>query len=82
MVEVLGRLIKRKREKRLWKGVNIIEIGEALTHLQFVDDTFLAGTIQELEAKVMKQTLELYGRVSGQFINWNKLEVFFFNTLH
>ena len=64
----------------MWKGIKIIEAVEAPTHLQFVDDTFLAGIANVEEAKAMKQTLELYGRISGQFINWNKSEIFFFNA--
>lgn len=38
---------------------------EALTHLQFVDETFLAGKASLEEARTMKHTLELYGRISG-----------------
>lgn len=80
MAEVLGRLIQRQRELGQWKGIKITETVEPLTHLQFVDDTFLAGVASIEEANVMKETIELYGRISGQFINWKKSEIFFFNT--
>ena len=69
MAEVLGRLIQKQREQGQWKGIKITESIEPLTHLQFVDDTFLAGVASLEEAKVMKDTLELYGKISGQFIN-------------
>ena len=80
MAEVLGRLIQKQREQGAWKGIKITETVESLTHMQFVDDTFLGGEASVEEARVMRNTLELYGKVSGQFINWKKSEIFFFNT--
>lgn len=64
MVEVLGRLIQKQREQGTWNGIKITETVESLTHLQFVDDTFLGGEASVEEARVMKNTLELYGKVS------------------
>ena len=69
MAEVLRRLIHRQQEQGLWRGIKITETVEALTHLQFVDDTFLVGIESLEEARTMKKTLELYGKISRQFIN-------------
>lgn len=80
MAEFLGHLIKKQRRNGSWKGIKITKEVEALSHMQFVDDTFLAGEANETEAKVMKQTLELYGKFYGQLISWNKSKIYFFNT--
>ena len=53
---------------------------DPISHLQFVDGGFLTGEASEQEARLMKKTLEIYGKVSGQKINWAKSEFFFFNT--
>lgn len=45
-----------------------------------MDDTFLTGEVLEKEARLMEKTLEIYGKVLGQKINWAKSEFFFFNT--
>ena len=79
---MLGRLILKQKELGLWKGIKITKMVEAFTHLQFVDDTFLVGVGSIEKARIMKDTLEVYGRISGQFTNWNKSEIFFFNTPH
>lgn len=42
---------------------------DPISHLQFVDDTFLTGEALKQEAKLMKKTSEIYGKVSGQKIN-------------
>lgn len=45
-----------------------------------MDDSFLAGEALEKESRLMEKTLEIYGIVLGQKINWEKSEFFFFNT--
>lgn len=64
----------------VWKGVKVARGVDPISHMQFVDDTFLTGGASEREARLMKKTLEIYGKVSGQKINWAKSEIFFFNT--
>ena len=53
---------------------------DPMTHLQFVDDNFLMGEACIREAKCMKFVLENYSKVTGKCINWQKSEIFFFNT--
>ncbi|XP_059066721.1 uncharacterized protein LOC131044985 [Cryptomeria japonica] len=80
MAEVLGQFISKKWEEGVWKGVQIAAGVNSITHLQFTDDTFLAGDATTREAQVMKETLDIYEKASGQKVNWNKSEIFFFNT--
>ena len=51
---------------------------DPVTHLQFLDANFLMGEASIKEARCIKNVLEVYGEVSGQFINWRKSEIFFF----
>ena len=55
LVEVLGRLITERRVKGQWKGVKVARGVDPISHLQFVDDTFLTGEASEREARVMKK---------------------------
>ncbi|XP_059067479.1 uncharacterized protein LOC131858297 [Cryptomeria japonica] len=80
MVEVLGRMISKKGDEGVWKGAKITNNVEPLTHLKFVDDTFLSGEASGREARVIKQTLDDYEQASGKKFNWHKSEIFFFNT--
>ncbi|XP_059064768.1 uncharacterized protein LOC131856848 [Cryptomeria japonica] len=80
MAEVLGWFNSKKWEEGLWKGVQIAARVNPLTHLQFADDTFLAGDVLAREARVIKETLDMYEKASGQKVNWSKSEIFFFNT--
>lgn len=47
---------------------------------KFVDDTFLFGKSSVIEAKHWKNFLVDYASSSGQCINYNKSNLFFFNT--
>lgn len=76
----MGRLIQEIRIRGLWKGVKVARGVDPISHLQFVDDTFLTGEASEQEARLMKKTLEIYGKIPGQKIFWAKSEIFFFNT--
>lgn len=72
LVEVLGRLISKKQSNGHWKGIKIVEGIDPISYLQFVDDTFLMGEVDFREARVMKETLDAYGKSSRQCINWRK----------
>lgn len=47
---------------------------------QFVDDTFLFGRYSVMEAKGWKILLVDYAEASGQRINYEKRNIYFFNT--
>lgn len=51
-----------------------------ISHLQSTYDTILFGEAKIREAKVIKETLEDYCESSGQQVNKNKSNIFFFNT--
>ncbi|XP_059070333.1 uncharacterized protein LOC131860010 [Cryptomeria japonica] len=80
MAKVLGRLISKECRAGRWKGIRIVAGVDPLTHLQFADDTFLAGEASAREARTVKQVIDKYEHVSSQKVNWLKLEIFFFNT--
>lgn len=65
MVEVLGRLISRKRREGIWRGVKVADGVENLSHLQFVDDTLLRREASFKEARIMKSVLDRYNGVFG-----------------
>ena len=51
-----------------------------MSHLQFVDDTTLAGRARIREAEAFRFTLDTYLAASRQKINDHKSSIFFFNT--
>ena len=51
-----------------------------MSHLQFVDDTTLAGRARIREAEAFRVTLDTYLAASRQKINDHKSSIFFFNT--
>ena len=51
-----------------------------LSHLQFVDDSALAGLHRIKEAKAFQHALDIYLVASGQKFNENKSSIYFFNT--
>lgn len=80
MVESLGRLINRAREKALLVGIKITSNMEPITHQQFVDDTMLFGSSSHMEAYGIKNILNNYTNISDQEINTIKSNITFFNT--
>lgn len=51
---MLGGLICKRRNDGLWRSVKVVEGVDVMSHLQFVDDTFLMGETLKREARVMK----------------------------
>lgn len=80
MAEGLGRLLKFHVSQNLIQGWQFGNGLPTLSHLQFVDDTALAGRARIREAKAFRLTLDTYLAISGQKINDHKSSIFFFNT--
>ncbi|GLJ54200.1 hypothetical protein SUGI_1162000 [Cryptomeria japonica] len=80
MVEVLGRLIQKKHSQGIWKGICIHEQLTAITHSQFLDDTVVFGEASVAEARCILENLSQYSELSGQVMNRDKSQLFFFNT--
>jgi len=66
----------------LWKiqGIKSAPNCHNLTHHRFVDDTILVGKAGLIEAKEFKNILDSYDKASNQKINYEKTNIFFFNT--
>ncbi|XP_059068432.1 uncharacterized protein LOC131858952 [Cryptomeria japonica] len=64
----------------MWKGIEITRGVDSTTHSQFDDDTCLFGVASMHEAMVIKKVLDSYSWATGQEINWDKSEIFFFHT--
>ncbi|KAF7146649.1 hypothetical protein RHSIM_Rhsim04G0083800 [Rhododendron simsii] len=59
------------------KGVSICRNGPSVSHLFFADDTLLFGEASSQGITHIKQILEMYGKASGQLINYGKSCCFF-----
>lgn len=64
MAEALGRMINQSRMEGQWRGINIANGMEAVTHTQFADGTLLFGEASLREARIMKCILDRYCKVS------------------
>jgi hypothetical protein len=80
LAEGLGRYIKRSRTVEELQGLKITPNSEALTHLQFMDDTLLLGKPTVKEARLIRKNLNLFMAASGMEINDEKSKVYFLNT--
>ena len=72
VVEVLGTLLSKAKEMRLIEGFEVGSNGEAITHLQFADDTILFTFARWEEIIVLKRVLRCFQLVSGLKINLSK----------
>lgn len=75
--EGLSSLIRRQEQNGLLHGVRITRGAPSVSHLFFADDSFLFFRANNNEASLIKQLLEIYGRASGQEVNFNKSSISF-----
>ena len=73
----LSFLIRRKERDGLLHGVKIAKGAPIISHLFFADDSFLFFRANINEASLIKQLLVVYGRASGQVVNFNKFSISF-----
>lgn len=78
MVEVLGQLISKKRREGQWKGINVADGIDLISHLQFLDYTYLMGESTLWEYIRMRVTIDKYIKALGQCVNWKKIRNLFF----
>ena len=50
-----------------------------IRHSQFAGDTCFFGVASRAEVSIIKKVLDDYSLASGQMVNWDKSEIFFFN---
>lgn len=67
----------RKGEDRSFKGVKICRGSPLVSHLFFADDTLLFVEASSHGITNIKRALEIYGKASGQHINYDKFCCFF-----
>lgn len=58
-------------------GERVARGAPAVTHLFFDDDCFLFFKANQQEACLVKDMLAIYGRASGQMVNFNKSSISF-----
>lgn len=75
--EGLSSLIRRQEQNGLLHGVRITRGAPSVSHLFFADDSFLFFRANNNKASLIKQLLEIYGRASGQKVNFNKSSISF-----
>ncbi|KAL9681772.1 hypothetical protein QQ045_013560 [Rhodiola kirilowii] len=72
VAEGLSRLISKAREAKEFQGVKWTDNGDAVTHLQFADDTIIFYQAKKKEVKTLKWILKAFEAVSGLQINYKK----------
>ena len=72
VLEGLGILFKRAKEKGDINGLSVGNNGPVLTHLQFVDDTMVFCAADKEELLNIKRILRCFELVSGLKINFFK----------
>ncbi|CAN1833195.1 Putative ribonuclease H protein At1g65750 [Linum perenne] len=73
----LSVLINSKGESGAIKGIKLNSKCPTLTHVLFADDTILFGEASVTEALAFKDTMELYGKMTGQKVNHQKSSIMF-----
>ncbi|GLT37844.1 hypothetical protein SLA2020_121310 [Shorea laevis] len=71
-VEGLTIMIKEAEYRKQLHEIHICHQASKISHLFFVDDSFLFLRATEIEAKNLKAILQTYEEVSGQVINLQK----------
>ncbi|KAH9672066.1 reverse transcriptase domain-containing protein [Citrus sinensis] len=76
-VDGLSSLIRRQERNGLIHGVRIARGAPSVSHLFFSDDSFLFFWANDNEANLIKHLLAVYGRASGQVVNFSKSSISF-----
>lgn len=76
-VEGLFELLKSAAASGQIKGCRICTSAPSVTHLLFVDDSFLFFKANDTEARAVKSLLNSYETCSGQAVNYQKSAIFF-----
>ena len=76
-MKVLGALITKKCEAKLWDPVKVALGGIAFSHLFFVDDLVLFAKTDRKNCIAIKNAIETYGVLSRQKVSDEKSRVFF-----
>lgn len=75
--EGLSSLLREQNRRGRLHGCSVSRRAPKVSHLLFADDSLLFCKASSEECTVLKESLNLYERVSGQAINYSKSGVFF-----
>lgn len=75
--EGLSALIQKYESSQWIKGINICRKAPTISHMFFVDDSYLYCRVTTNEAKRILELLMMYERSSGQKVNIDKSSIFF-----
>lgn len=77
LAEGLSAMLSNLESRGSIHGISIARGAPKISHLFFVDDSFIFIKANQTESATMKQTLDIYGKASGQIINYHKSAVSF-----
>ena len=74
-------MLKEAEARGDFHGCRISRGAPCISHLLFVDDSFLFFNASDQECCKVQSILELYKRISGQVVNLQKSRIFFSNNV-
>lgn len=77
LAEGLSAMLSNLESRGSIHGISIARGAPKISHLFFADDSFIFIKANQTESATMKQTLDIYGKASGQIINYHKSAVSF-----
>lgn len=75
--EGFSSIMRRHEECGLIHGCSIARGAPAVSHLLYADDCYLFFRATEAEARIMKNVIQRYERISGHAINFSKSSIIF-----
>lgn len=76
-METLSSRINRYVLEKQWQPIRIVNKGQPMSHIFFVDYLLLFGETTYSQARVMKHVLQQFYGDSGQWVSTNKSRVWF-----
>lgn len=77
LAEGLSAMLKRLELRGSLHGISIARGAPRISHLFFADDSLIFIKANQQESATIKATLDVYGKASGQLINYDKSAVSF-----
>lgn len=79
--EGLTALIRKYEANKFLHGIKVCRKAPSLSHMLFVDDSYLFCKADQIEAEKVLEVLSSYEKASGQCINRGKSTVFFSSNI-